>query len=291
MAMPPIDEPGLAERWAMDDAEFLRHWRELAANLPSRPCDAVALERALGYPWERPESSFRLRDGQVDHLAPLSAAERDQAVAEFAGTGTRLPLLAIGSNGAPATLRRKFAHFAGENDRSALALVGRLRGFDVGFAAQPALYGSLPATLIASPGTSVRATLLWLTPAQFTQLAWSELSYRLGRLEAQFEVDEDGTRFDEVAVFVSRFGAFCPAGEPAALAAVPAEDRVAPALTQEEAMNAAAELVLGGGATAESLVRAVLEDLAGLAPRIEAAIHPRARSFEAEGWAPYGGRG
>ena len=57
---------------------------------------------------------------------------------------------------------------AGE-DRAVLALAGRLWDFDVGAAAQPALYGSMPATLFPSPGTAVGTTLLWVTPAQFTE--------------------------------------------------------------------------------------------------------------------------
>ena len=104
-----------------------------------------------------------------------------------------------------------------------LALTGRLREFDVGVAAQPTMYGSLPATLFPSPGTAVSATILWVTPAQFTQLTWSEFTYRLGRLRTRFEVEETGAGFDQVLVFVSRFGAFCPDGEPVALAAMPAD--------------------------------------------------------------------
>jgi hypothetical protein len=262
--------------------------RELVGALPPRDYETGALERALAYPWERPEGSFRLRAGEVDPLGEMGAAERDEAIAEFTAGAGRSPLLAIGSNGAPGVLERKLAHFEDEEDRAVLVLTGRLHGFDVGFAAQPALYGALPATLFPSPGTAVSTSLLWVTKAQFTQLAFSELSYRLGRLGARFEVDEGGTAFDEVLVFVSRFGAFCPGGEPAALAAIPALGRIAPALTQEEAMRAAAELLLGPGASAESLVRALHEDLDSLASKLAETVHRRGRPFEAEEWEPFG---
>jgi hypothetical protein len=285
---PPIAEPELLERWAMGTGEFVEHLRELVAGLPARRYEPDALTRAVGYPWERPDGSYRLAGGEVEPLAEMSPAVRDDAIGEYAaGADGRLPLLAIGSNGAPAVLERKFAHLERESDRAALVLTGRLHDFDVGFAAQPALYGSLPATLFASPGTATWVSMLWVTPAQFTQLAWSELSYRLGRLETRFEVDEGGAAFDEVLVFVSRFGAFCPAGRPAALAAVPASGRSAPALTQEEALDAAAALALGPDARAESLVRAVYEDLGSLAPRIVGTLHRQAQQFASERWTPF----
>ena len=287
----PITEPQLLERLAMDDRRFDEYVRGLAETLPAREYEAAALTRALGYPWERPSGSYRLSDAGVDLLEEMSPAERDEAIAEHTGgAGERLPLLAIGSNAAPSVLRAKFAHFPEERDRAVLALSGRLHEFDVGFSAQPALYGSMPATLFPSPGTAVRATVLWVTPAQFTQLAWSELSYRLGRLEARFEVDEGGAAFEEVLVFVSRFGAFRVGGEPVALAAVPADGRSARALTQEQALDAAAALAIGPEATAETLVRAIFEDFAGLVPSLVGTVNRESLAFASESWAPFGPR-
>ena len=283
----PITDPQLLERLAMDDRRFGEYVRGLADALPVREYEDGALTRALGYPWERPVGSYRLSDAAVDLLEEMSPAERDEAIALHSG-GERLPLLAIGSNGAPDVLRRKFAHFPDRPDREVLALTGRLQEFDVGFAAQPALYGSLPATLFPSPGTAVAATLLWVTPAQFTQLAWSELSYRLGRLETRFEVEEGGAVFDQVLAFVSRFGAFRIGGEPVALAAVPADGRSARALTQEQALDAAAALVLGPGGNAEALVRAIFEDFPGLIPGLVETVNPRGLPFASERWTPFG---
>jgi hypothetical protein len=287
-AEPPIEEPELLERLAMDDRGFGEYLQTLADALPPRAYEATALARAFEYPWERPTGSYLLTPAGVDLLKRMSPAERDAAIGEYAaGADERLPLLAIGSNGAPDVLVRKFAHFPEPTDRSVLVLTGRLRDFDVGVAAQPAIYGSMPATLFASPGTAVRVALLWVTAAQFTQLAWSELSYRLGWLRTRFEVDEGGAAFDEVLVFVSRFGAFCVGGEPVALAAVPADDRSARALSQEEILDAAAELAIGPGARAEALVREVLEDFAGIVPRIADTVRRESRPFSSERWAPY----
>ncbi len=283
----PITDPQLLERLAMDDRRFGEYVRGLADALPAREYEDGALTLALGYPWERPVGSYRLSDTEVDLLEEMSPAERDEAIAQYSG-GERLPLLAIGSNCSPDVLRRKFAHFSERPDRAVLALSGRLHEFDVGFAAQPALYGSMPATIFPSPGTAVAATVLWVTPAQFTQLAWSELSYRLGRLETRFEVEEGGAVFDRVLVFVSRFGAFRVAGDPVAQAAVPADGRSARALTQEQALDSAAALALGPGAGAGDLVRAIFEDFPGLIPSLVETVNREGLPFASERWTPFG---
>jgi hypothetical protein len=285
---PPIAEPELLERMVMDDAGFAEFIRAVVARLPARRFDSAALTLALGYPWSRPDGSYLLAGAEVEPLAEASAAERKRVVARLTDPGGgRLPVLSIGSNAAPEVLRRKLAHFAGESDRTVLALSGRLHDFDVGVAAQPTMYGSMPATLFPSPGTAVAATLLWVTPAQFTQLAWSEITYRLGRLRTRFDVEESDTGFDEVLVFVSRFGAFCPDGRLAALAAVPASGRTAPELTQEQLLDAAAALAIGPEANAEVLVRAILEETAEIAPKIAATVHRAALPFSSERWAPF----
>ena len=138
-------------------------------------------------------------------------------------------------------------------------------------------------------GTAVAATLHWVTPAQLTQIAWTELNYRLGRLAARFEVAEGGGSFDEVAVFVSRFGCFAPAEEPLALAAVPASGRRAAEATQAELLDRAAALALGPGAGGWDLVRAIHEDPAATAPRIAATVWRAGLPFEAAGWRPFAG--
>lgn len=285
---PPIAEPQLLDRLALDDAGFEEYLRTLLGRLPKREFEPELLVRALEYPWARPPGSYLLGEGSAEPLAAMDPERRNEVLLRFAGPESgRLPLLAIGSNAAPAVLERKFAHFEAAADRTLLGLTGRLHGFDVGAAAQPALYGSMPATLFPSPGTAVAATLLWVTLAQFTQLTWSELSYRLGRLRARFEVDAGEAEFDEVLVFVSRFGSFCVDGRPVAMAAVPASGRTAPALTQRQLLDAVAARALGPGADAEALVRAVCEDLGGLVPKLVASVHGEAQRFESERWTPF----
>jgi hypothetical protein len=286
---PPIAEQELLDRLAMDDRQFEEYVRALLAAVPPRLYEASALELAVGYPWTRPDGSYLLNGAEAESLEDLAAGERERVIDRFAsGVTGRLPVLAIGSNGAPEQLERKFAHFR-EEDRTVLALTGRLHDFDVGVAPQPTMYGSMPATLFPSPGTEVCATVLWVTPTQFTQLTWSELSYRLGKLRTRFEVDEGDTHFDEVLVFVSRFGTFCVEGRPVALAAVPARGRTAAALTQEQLLDAAAALALGPNANAEKLVRTIFEDLGGIGPKF-AAVHESSVPFESERWTPFSPR-
>jgi hypothetical protein len=289
-AWPSIQEPELLERLRLGPEQFGEYIRRFAASLPPRALDAALLNRAYGYPWERPPGAYLLDGEVVEPLAAIAPERRRRVVAELTDPGNgRAPLLAIGSNAAPLVLAQKFAHFEVEADRRVLALSGRLHDFDVGASAHPALYGSLPATLFPSPGCAVATTLLWLTQAQFTQLAWSEISYRLGCLRTRFEADGDVPDLDAVLVFVSRFGAFRVEGEPVAMAAVPAAGRSAIALSQEELLDAAAALALGGGADAESLVRAVFADLGGLIPQLARTLHREALPFESERWTPFPG--
>lgn len=289
---PPIAEPELIERLALDDAGFREYILAFTAHVPRRVCDADAFAQACAYPWERPAGSYLLADGEVELLAEHDERQREQVIERFsAPEAGRVPLVAIGSNAAPGALRRKFAHFPDIGDRTVLVVTGRLHEFDVGFAAQPAIYGAMPATIFPSPGTAVTAALLWVTPAQFTQLTWSELSYRLGRLCTRFAVDDADEQFDEVFVFVSRWGAFCIDGAPVALAAVPADDRTAPALTQQQALDHAAALTFGDGARAETLVRALFEDFAAVTPTLADTLQRTALPFASERWTPFTGAG
>lgn len=270
----PISEPELLARLAMDEREFEAYFFDLVARWSARPFRPELLERALGYPWERPPGSYRLDSGRVEPLGELGAGEREG----------RVPLLAIGSNASPAALTTKLAQLERPEDRSLVALAGRLHGFDIGAAAQLALYGALPATPFPSPGTAVAATVLWVTPAQLTQLAWTEVNYRLGWLRARFEVDGGGGSVERALVFVSRFGAFAPGGEPAALAAIPAAGRRAPAFSQEELLDRAAKLALGPGAVAADLVRGILEDPEATARRVAARVWPAGVPFSHPDW-------
>jgi hypothetical protein len=282
---PPITEPELLERLGLDDEQFIAFFRELTGAFPRRDYDRAVFERGLGYPWERPAGSYVLRDDEVELLEDLEPAKRESTVSAFAEE--RHPLLSIGANAAPTALAAKFAHFSDRVDRELLVLTGDLHDMDVGAVASPPLVGYMPATLFASPGTAVRTAVVWVTPAQATQLTWSEMTYRLCRLDgARFEMDEADLEVEDIFAFVSRLGAFCIDGAPIALAAIPARNRTALALTQEELLDVVAHLVLGSEAHAEDLVRATFDDLAGVMVRGSETVWPFAQQLSSP-WTPF----
>ncbi len=277
-AWPPIDAPELRARLASGDAEFHQGLLDMARSIGPREFTEELYRHALGYPWPRPETSYLLDDGAV-----LEAAADLRA--EVAG---RYPLLAFGSNGAPERLALKLAHLA-PAQRRVLVVAGDLHGFDVGVSALPAVYGAMPATIVASPGTVIRASVLWATAEQVTALTWTELSYALGRL--------DGIRFDpdlpaapaveSVLAYASRWGAHRVDGEVVAMAGVPARGRRAPALTQEQLLDGVAREVLGDAAGARELVVWLMEDFAAAAARLAPLLTARALPFRHDGWTRY----
>jgi len=270
---------------ALENAQFIDAMRVFwGAAGPREPAEG-ALDKALGYPWERPGGSFVLRGEEVELLPGDDAEARDAIVESF--TGERHPLLAFGGNAAPTWLAAKFAHFAEEGDRTVLVLSGTLHDFDVGPAASVSPIGYMPATLFASPGTSVPAALVWATPTQVTQLTWSEIPYRLGRLDgARFTLDAGEATVEDLFAYVHRLGSFCIDGSPVALAAVPAAGRTATAMTQQQLLDHVATLVLAPGADAGDLVQAVHDDMAAVNGGLAETVWPAALQLQAS-WTPY----
>ncbi|MGK2956597.1 MAG: hypothetical protein ACSLFI_13135 [Solirubrobacterales bacterium] len=281
---PPIIEPDLLARLALSDDDFYALTDEISKGWGHREYEPAFLERALGYPWERPAGSYLLRNDEVEVLADLDPDERESVVSAF--TADRHPILAFGGNGSPSYLTAKFGHFPAEDDRDALVLTGYLSDHDVGAAASITPMGNMAGTLFFSPGTAVRASMVWCTTAQITQLTWSEVPYHLGRLdEASFEMDEADVEVDQVFAYISRFGAFCVDGEPIALAAVPAKNRTNRAFVQEDLLDFVAPQLVGPGAKAEDVVRAVFEDMAGVVWTSAKELRPNSRQLESA-WTP-----
>ena len=139
------------------------------------------LARALGYPYDAHHDDFLFRAGEALPLAPGHPLD------------DLTPVIAVGSNRAPAQLTRKFAGM------EVAVPVTRLqaRDVDVVHAAHLAGYGSVPATLAASPGT---VTELWIT--------WLD---RAG-LERMDATEAVGVNYDRVTVALGlgRGRAACP---------------------------------------------------------------------------------
>jgi hypothetical protein len=282
---PPITERELLGRLALDDEQFVAQFRTLATVWGRRELQRTVLEWVLAYPWERPASSYILRGSEVQLLKDVEAAERLSTVE--AVVEDRHPLLSYGGNAAPTSLTTKFAHFPDEEDRTVLVLAGELHDFDVGPAASLAPMGYMPATLFASRGTRVRAAIVWATAAQVTQLTWSEIPYRLVRLDdARVVMDDADLDVDDCFAYTHRLGSFCIDGSPVALAAIPANDRTVGALTQAQLLDVAARLVIGPDAGAEDVVRAIFEDFAAVTARAAKTVWPRSRQLRSN-WTPF----
>jgi len=286
-----ITDARLLERLMLPDEAFLDHFVELASHFPAREWTRRSFEHGLRYPWTRPDRSYLLRDGETLLLHDVGDAER-AAILErhLAPAAGRVALLAIGSNVAPKNLAVKLAHHEDAEDREVLVLAGDLHDLDVVAAAAVAVYGAMPATLAASPGTNVRAAVMLVTATQLTTLTWGEMTYRLGRLQgARFTVEDavQGVELDSPLGFVSRWGAFAPDGAAASLAAIRATGRRARGWTQRELVDRAADLVLGparGGA--EALTRSGYRDPGAAVARILPALRPSAQPFAFPGWTP-----
>ena len=280
---PEITEPLLRERQGMSDEEFLEFLAGLLEAIGTRELEEEHFERAIGYPWGRPPGSCLVTDEGVKDLGDIDASRRVELVSDYVAAD-RVRLLAYGANGSPERLALKLAHLP-DGHREALILAGDLEDFDVGAAAQPPLFSSMPATLIPSPGTAVRVAVLLLTPIQFTALWWTELSYKLGALTdvtLTTEITEEPIK--RLIVFISRWGAFCVDGAPVAMAAIDARNRHSTALTQTEILNAAARMSIGEGSTARDLIKGAFENPAAFMAERYGSFRAASVPFESEHW-------
>ena len=74
---PPLREPKLLERLALDDAEFDAFARKLARLVKPRQFTSADAEHAFGYPWPRPRRSYLLSDETATPLERLPAGVLD----------------------------------------------------------------------------------------------------------------------------------------------------------------------------------------------------------------------
>ena len=106
------------------------------------------VNEAEGYPYDLREEAFVFRDGLAQPFEPDL-------------TTGRTAVLAIGSNGAPRRLARKFGE-----DAVVPVLPARLRDHAVVYAAAVTSYGSVPATLIDAPGATALVSVTFLDDRQ-----------------------------------------------------------------------------------------------------------------------------
>lgn len=178
------------------------------------------LRRAYGYPYPAPEGDFLFTRGQAEPF--------DDGV----DLSSRQPVIAVGSNRAPEQLRRKFGDGAG----SEIPVTwGWMHDYDVVYCAHLAGYGSVPATLHASPGTEVRVAVTWLTEPQLERMHETENvgeSYVYGTFDDGVIDLGAGRPSARAGCYITRRGALALDGAPVALAEIEARNRRFASLAQ-----------------------------------------------------------
>ena len=203
------------------------------------------LARAKGYPYSAPAHCYLFINGTAheiggfdgdpvlsgeiyvgDELMPTVKFLRRLGVHDPAGLARRTAVIAHGSNAAPDQLMRKFA--ASDVDVIIPVMRGGLNDFDVVYAAHFTAYGSIPATLETSPGTTAEIAVIYLTEAQLALMHGTEglgANYVYGRLGGIF-LDVDGLDpLAEAFVYLTLRGAAMLTGNPVALSSVTAHQR------------------------------------------------------------------
>lgn len=191
-------------------------------GLAGRGPDEDPIGHPLVYPGRLPATSGLLdgdryrtlrRDGawRLDDGTALDDALRGAGRPALAG---RHPVVAVGSNGSPAQLRRKFAGRAGLLLPMTYVTV---RGLVPGVSAHVSRPGYVPAAPLLRPGATARLLVLWPDDAQLAVLDATEPNYR--RVPVPAPVRLDGLTGGEVyagrhGCLVDRHGMpFGPAGQ------------------------------------------------------------------------------
>jgi len=220
---------------------------------------AERLRLATDYPYAAPRWDMLFRDGRVAPLAEAGPRARVRY-------GDRVPVLAHGSNRAPAQLARKFHDFTGARSAIPVTYVW-LHDHDVVYAAHLTRYGAVASTLWPAPGTRVRVAVTWLDEAQLARMHATEGGYGFGRLVGARAAPASEHAASPAAadfgpgpgLYLNDHGALAPRATPWGLAAVPAAGRTVPARTQGQVQEALRRLIAPEAAF-EPFVLAAVDD-------------------------------
>ena len=181
-----------------------------------------ALARAMDYPYPAHPEPYLFRGGRLEPLPDVDTAHLT-------------PVIAVGSNRAPAQLARKF-----ERMQTAIPVTRLVaRDLDVVHAAHMAGYGAVPATLAPSPGTEVELWITWLDEIAMRRMDETEaVGVNYAREEQELEiVSADGPAPQRALVYNALRGCLSFDGSMVPLSAVPATGRRSPALAQREVLE------------------------------------------------------
>jgi hypothetical protein len=207
----------------------------------------------LEYPFAVPSDSFLWMASRAE---PLSSSEFVHELIT-----QRHAVLAIGSNASPAQLTRKFSDERFVDPASPNGRIPVLRavaeGVDVVYGAHLAEYGSLPATLLDTPGTRAHVFVTWLTSMQLERMNETEglgHSYQLRQIGG---VRSHGEVVDAAMSYVTVGGVAVLGGGPLGLVSINASGSSWPRGTQRQAWDSLA-VDMGCGTDGKTLLDRVL---------------------------------
>ena len=170
------------------------------------------IKRALGYPYERPASSYLFSGGIAKDLPD-----------EIDFTA-RQPVLACGSNGAPEQLLRKY----GPGDDVAIPVTAaKMHDIACTYSAHISSYGSIAAALCAAPGIESHVHITWLTDAELRHMHKTEaigMNYHFTHLEGVTIHCEATGSIDNLHAYVSVRGSLLLNGNPVLLKGIPTKN-------------------------------------------------------------------
>jgi hypothetical protein len=184
------------------------------------------------------------------------------------GIADRHPVLAVGSNGAPAQLRHKFAR--AQVPGAVPMTPAEVAGVGVGVSAHVGRAGYVPATAVHTPGTTSRLVVCWLTTPQLAAVDATEGAYwRVDLPPDRFPVTlPSGERLPTCAAYVSKHGCLLEDDHPRPLTTQ--RDLLTKLLAASTALRA-----LLGDTPEEAVARAAADETTRTAAR---------RVFTTEGW-------
>ena len=186
-----------------------------------------------------------------------------------------MPLLAYGANASIEGLSRKFR----EHRDVAVLPVARatLRDFDVVYSSHISPYGAIPAALQHCEGARTAVHVLVATEVQRRILQATEPNYTLAHL---WDLDlslELGPRLSSAAAYLTRHGMLVMDAMEVALAAVETDNRMFPAISEDEALRLARDLAAPGVDVDDFIVQCVSDEM--LSRRRTERLKANARPF------------
>ena len=205
------------------------------------------LDQALNYPYAQYDGHFLYINGKSTPIRPPPGAPQAMLlnILDLHDLFHRrnitmeppehwVSLISFGSNRSPSRLAQKFPR-----NVPIISLTAQLKGFDVVRSAHFTSYGTLPATLISAPKTSVQVSLQWLPQAKIEAMHRSEAAgrnYLFSQVPAGHLKLEDGSTLS-AWTYQSIHGPLYWNGGPQAFESIVAKDRNLPQCTQEKLLR------------------------------------------------------